>query len=82
MTFETLTTLATNCSIIIVTFFLIINYKTKTMGILFISITVAVVIVVFILITVKRRKKTIQNVTPDDHDVVREETGKKKGIYD
>lgn len=52
------------------------------MGILFISITVAVVIVVFILITVKRRKKTIQNVTPDDHDVVREETGKKKGIYD
>ena len=52
------------------------------MGILFISITVAVVIIAFILITANRRKKTIKKTTIDGHDVVTEESGKKKGIYD
>lgn len=52
------------------------------MGILFISITVAVVIIVFILIAAKRRNKTINNTTPHGHDVVTDEPGKKKGIYD
>ena len=52
------------------------------MGILFISITVAVVIIAFILITAKRHKKTINKTTSDGHDVVIDQTGNKKGVYD
>jgi hypothetical protein len=52
------------------------------MGILFISVTVAIVIIAFIAISAKRRKKTIDKTTVGGHDVVTDEPGNKKGIYD
>lgn len=53
------------------------------MGILFISITAGIVFLAIILIIYFRKNKTMDKTGgPGAPDVLEEETGKNKGIYD